>query len=89
MHLPPIIHDALMDSAETRGYVPGTIESVMRFGPHSRWSAGVIALGSAKRSRAVATRCALLIPRKGRHTRKLAVHPMLPADVVKSMLGAT
>ncbi|SIP89874.1 hypothetical protein SAMN05421641_101256 [Paracoccus thiocyanatus] len=89
MHLPPIIHDALIDSAETEGYVPGTIESVLRFGPHSRWCAGVIAAGSADRSLAVATRCALLIPRKGKRMRKLALHPALPAEVIKSMLDAT
>ncbi|KGJ10794.1 hypothetical protein EQ718_23410 (plasmid) [Paracoccus versutus] len=88
MYLPPIIHDALIDSAETEGYVPGAIESVMRFGPHSRWCAGVIAACSTKRSQALATRCALLIPRKGKRTLKLAVHPSLPADVIKSMLNA-
>lgn len=89
MYLPPIIHDALIDSAETEGYVPDTIESVMRFGPHSRWRAGVIVASSAKHSQALATRCALLIPRKGKRTRKLALHPSLPADVIKSMLDAT
>ncbi|MFC3568925.1 hypothetical protein [Paracoccus sp. TOH] len=89
MYLPPIIHDALIDSAETEGYVPGVIESVMRFGPHSRWRAGLIVKSSAARSQALATRCALLIPRKGRRTRKLAVHPALPAEVIKSMLDAT
>ncbi|KRW97591.1 hypothetical protein O4J55_14245 [Paracoccus sp. PXZ] len=88
MYLPPIIHDALIDSAETEGYVPGSIEIVMRFGTHSRWCAGVIVVCSAQRSRALATRCALLIPRKGKRTRKLAVHPALPADVIKSMLDA-
>ncbi|WP_313351176.1 hypothetical protein [Paracoccus sp. (in: a-proteobacteria)] len=89
MYLPPIIHDALIDTAETDGYVPGIIESVLRFSPQSRWRAGVIVASSAQQSRAIATRCALLIPRKGNRTRKLAVHPSLPADVVKSMLDAT
>ncbi|MDQ7264165.1 hypothetical protein NM680_20485 [Paracoccus sp. PS-1] len=87
MYLPPIIHDALIDSAETEGYVPGTIESIMRFGPHSRWRAGAIAQ-SGEGSLALATRCALLIPRKGKRTRKLALHPALPTDVIKSMLDA-
>jgi|GEM_PF-1252412 len=88
MHLPPIIHDALIDSDETRGYVPGLIESVMRFGPQSRWRAGAIVKSRIERSQAVATRCALLIPRRGKRTRKLALHPALPADVIKSMLQA-
>ena len=88
MYLPPIIHDALIDSVETEGYVPGEIEHVMRFGPRSRWRAGAIVASSAERSQAVATRCALLIPRRGRRMRKLALHPALPADVVKSMLQA-
>ena len=88
MYLPPIINETLIDSPETEGYVPGSIESVLRFGPHSRWRAGLIVGSSAKHSNAVATRCALLIPRKGRRTRKLALHPALPAEVIKSMLNA-
>lgn len=88
MHLPPIITDSMIDSAETLGYVPGQIEFVMRFGPRSRWRAGAIVDSAAERSQAVATRCALLIPRRGKRTRKLALHPALPADVVKSMLQA-
>lgn len=88
MYLPPIISESLIDSAETQGYVPGAIESVLRFGPHSRWRAGVIVSSSTKHSQAVATRCALLIPRRGKRTRMLALHPALPADVIKSMLDA-
>lgn len=88
MYLPPVISDALIHLIETEGYVPGAIESVLRFGPHSRWRAGVIAASSATRSHAIATRCALLIPHKGRRTRKLALHPSLPADVIKFMLNA-
>lgn len=88
MYLPPIIHEALIDSAETEGWEPGSIESVIRFGPHSRWQAGAIALCSS-RSHALATRCVLLIPRRGKRTRKLALHPLLPVEVVKSMLHAT
>nr|WP_010394847.1 hypothetical protein [Paracoccus sp. TRP] len=88
MYLPPLIHDALIDSAETEGYVPGAIETVMRFDLHSRWCAGVIAECCVTRSRAIATRCVLLLPPRGRRIRKLALHPVLPADVVKSMLGA-
>lgn len=88
MHLPPIISDSLIDSIETQGYVPGSIESILRFDPHSPWCAGVIADGSATRSHAIATRCVLLIPRKGKRTRKLALHPALPTDVVKFMLNA-
>ena len=34
------------------------------------------------------SRCALLIPRRGKRMRKLALHPALPADVIKSMLQA-
>ncbi|WP_246175268.1 hypothetical protein [Paracoccus limosus] len=78
----------MIDSPETLGYVPGQIAFVMRFGPKSRWRAGAIVDSSAERSQAVATRCALLIPRRGKRTRKLALHPALPADVVKSMLQA-
>ncbi|MFT4015097.1 MAG: hypothetical protein QM682_17250 [Paracoccus sp. (in: a-proteobacteria)] len=78
----------MIDSIETEGYVPGEIESVMRFGPQSRWRAGAIVASSTERSQAVATRCALLIPRRGKRTRKLALHPALPADVIKSMLHA-
>ena len=88
MYLPPIIHAAMIDSDETEGYVPAAIESVLRFGPKSKWRAGAIVMGCAERSQAVATRCALLIPRRGKRTRKLALHPALPADVVKSMLRA-
>ena len=88
MYLPPTISDAQIDSIETEGYVPGSIESVLRFGPHSRWRAGAIVTASVKQSHAIATRCALLIPRRGRRTRKLAVHPALPVDVIKSMLDA-
>ncbi|KGJ06151.1 hypothetical protein SAMN04487972_104142 [Paracoccus halophilus] len=88
MYLPPVITDSLIDSAETEGYVPGSIESVLRFGPHSRWYAGAIVVSSERRSHAMATRCALLIPRKGKRTRMLALHPALPADVIKSMLNA-
>ena len=88
MYLPPVIHEDLIDSVETQGYVPGHIESVMRFGPKSRWRAGAIVDSATERSQAVATRCALLIPRRGRRTRKLALHPALPVDVVKSMLQA-
>lgn len=88
MYLPPVISESLIDSAETEGYVPGAIESVLRFGPHSRWRAGAIVTGSEKQSHAIATRCALLIPRRGKRTRKLALHPSLPTDVVKSMLDA-
>ncbi|WP_347266341.1 hypothetical protein [Paracoccus sp. (in: a-proteobacteria)] len=87
MYLPPHISEALIDSAETEGYVPGSIESVLRFGPRSRWRAGLI-VASSEHSHAIATRCALLIPRKGKRTRKLALHPALPADVIKSMLDA-
>ena len=81
MYLPPVIHEDLIDSVETQGYVPGHIESVMRFGPKSRWRAGAIVDSATERSQAVATRCALLIPRRGRRTRKLALHPALPAQV--------
>jgi len=88
MHLPPVIHDGLIDSEDTRGYVPGLIESVLRFGPKSKWRAGAIVESSIERSQAVATRCALLIPRRGKRTHKLALHPALPADVIKSMLQA-
>ncbi len=88
MYLPPIISDSLIDSIETQGYVPGAIESVLRFGPRSRWQAGAIVASSATRSHAIATRCALLIPRTGKRTRKLALHPALPAEVVKFMLNA-
>ncbi|MTH63495.1 hypothetical protein [Paracoccus shanxieyensis] len=88
MYLPPVINEELIDSIETEGYVPGQIESVMRFGPKSRWRAGAIVESSSERSQAVATRCALLIPRRGKRTRKLALHPALPADVIKSMLKA-
>ncbi len=88
MYLPPVIHEELIDSVETEGYVPGMIESVMRFGPQSRWRAGAIVASSTERSQAVATRCALLIPRRGKRTRMLALHPALPADVIKSMLQA-
>ncbi len=89
MYLPPIISDAQIDSIETEGYVPGSIESVLRFGPHSRWRGGAIVGSSAKRSHAMATRCVLLIPRKGKRVRMVALHPELPADVVKFMLNAT
>jgi hypothetical protein len=88
MHLPPVINETLINSSETEGYVPGAIESVLRFGPHSRWLAGAIVTGSPRHSRAIATRCALLIPRRGKRTQKLALHPLLPTDVVKSMLDA-
>ena len=88
MYLRPTIHEALIDSAETEGYVPGAIEAVLRFGPNSRWRGGAILASSPTRSHAVATRCALLIPKRGRKTRMLALHPLLPADVVKSMLDA-
>ena len=36
----------------------------------------------------MATRCAMLIPRKGKRVRMLALHPELPAEVVKFMLNA-
>ena len=88
MYLPPIISDAQIDSIETEGYVPGSIESVLRFGPHSRWRGGAIVGSSATRSHAMATRCALLIPRKGKRMRMVALHPALPAEVVKFMLNA-
>lgn len=88
MYLPPVIHENIIDSPETQGYVPGHIEFVMSFGPKSRWRAGAIVDSATERSQAVATRCALLIPRRGKRTRKLAIHPALPADVVKSMLQA-
>ncbi len=88
MFLSPLSLDEVIDSSETQGYVPGAIESVLKFGPKSRWSAGAIVTGSHDRSQAVATRCALLIPRRGKQTRKLALHPALPVEVVKSMLNA-
>lgn len=88
MYLPPVIHKSLMDSAETLNYVPTEIESVLKFGPDSRWRGGAIVNSSVEQSQAVATRCALLIPRRGKKTRKLALHPALPAEVVKSMLRA-
>lgn len=87
MYLPPIIHDSLIDPTETEGWVPGSIETVLRFRPQSRWQAGIIANGST-RSQSLATRCVMLIPRKGRRTCKLALHPQLSTDVVKSMLDA-
>ncbi len=88
MYLPPTISDAQIDSIETEGYVPGSIESVLRFGPHSRWRGGAIVGSSATRSHAMATHCALLIPRKGKRMRMVALHPALPAEVVKFMLNA-
>lgn len=88
MYLPPIISDSLIDSIETQGYVPGSIESILRFDPYSRWRAGLIVEGSETRSQAIATRCALLFPHKGKRTHKLALHPALPTDVVKFMLNA-
>lgn len=88
MQLPPVIYDALIDSTETEGYVPGTIETVLRFDPMSRWCAGAIVACSSVHSQAKATRCALLIPRQGKHIQKLALHPTLPADIIKSMLNA-
>lgn len=88
MQLPPVIHKQLVDSEDTLGYVPAVIESVLRFGPGSRWRAGAIVLSCTERSQAIATRCALLIPRRGRRTQKLALHPSLPTEVIKSMLQA-
>ena len=88
MQLPPVIHKESIDPVETRDYVPATIETILRFGPRSKWSAGAIVTGCSQRSQAVATRCALLIPRRGRQTHKLALHPLLPVEVVKSMLRA-
>ena len=88
MYLPPIISDAQIDSIDTEGYVPGSIETVLRFGPHSRWRGGAIVASTATRSHARATRCAMLIPRKGKRVRMVALHPELPIDVVKFMLNA-
>lgn len=86
MFLPPILHSGLTDCADTQDYVPGRIEYVMRFGPKSRWSAGAIVDCAIEKSRANATRCALLIPRRGRRMRKLALHPALPTEIIVAML---
>lgn len=80
--------DEHIDSAETLGYVPGLIETVMQFDPGSSWSAGVITNCSTTQSQSTATRCAVLIPREGAQSRLLALHPALPSDVIKAMLNA-
>lgn len=88
MCLPIANLNDLIDSAETLGYVPGAIETVLQFGPASDWSAGAITHGSATQSHAIATRCAVLIPRKGGPSHLLALHPALPSEVIKAMLHA-